>query len=149
MLEPAAMASDFAETATAPVALRLTFAPPAVAGPLSVTVHAADALGLNEAGLQAKELTVGAILICAPVAVREIAEPTGSEAMAPPMPRLIAPDPEAVAEPVATTPLPIAFWFRPLATHEYPFAVEAHVNDFPAAVNAGPAVIERLVMLRG
>jgi hypothetical protein len=143
------MKSDFAATVMVPVVLRLMLAPPAGAGPLRVTVHVAPAPGLNEAGLQATELTVGGMLICAPVAVMGIADPWGLDATGLLTPMGIAPVPETVTEPVATTPLAMVFWFEPVATHSKPLAAVAHVNDFPAAVNAGPAMIERLVTLCG
>jgi hypothetical protein len=126
--------------------LRPTVTPPAAAGPLRVTVQAAEPPGLNEAGLQVRELIVRGLLICAPVALREIEDPWGSDPMAP---IAIAPAPETVAEPVATTPSAMTFWFGPSAMHAYPPVVATHVNDFPAAVNAGPAVMERLVTLWG
>ena len=138
----------------APAVLRPTVTPPAAAGPLRVTVQAAEPPGPKEAGLQARELIVGELiggemLICAPVALTEIEDPWGSDPMAPLAPITIAPAPETVAEPVATTPSAMTFWFGPSAMHAYPPLVATHVNDFPADVNAGPAVMERLVTLWG
>jgi hypothetical protein len=133
----------------APAVLRPTVTPPAAAGPLRVTVQAAEPPGLNEAGLQARELIVEETLIGAPAALTETEDPWGSDPMAPLAPITIAPAPETVAEPVATTPSAMTFWFGPSAMHAYPPFVATHVNDFPAEVNAGPAVMERLVTLWG
>jgi hypothetical protein len=69
--------------------------------------------------------------------------------MAPLTPKAVVPDPETVAEAVATTPLAITFWFKPSAMHEYPPVVVTHVNDLPAAVKADPAVMDTLVTFCG
>jgi hypothetical protein len=93
----------------APVVLRPTLTPPELAGPLRVTVQVAEPPGLNEAGLQTRELTATAVPSCAPVALREIEDPRGSDAMAPLTPKAIVPDPETAAEAVATTPFAMTF----------------------------------------
>lgn len=149
MLDPAGIARDFAATVRVPAVLRLTVMPPAAAGPLRVTMQTAELPGLNDVGLQASELTVKGVLSCAPVALIETGDPSGFDAMAPLSPKAIVPDPETVADAVATTPFAMTFWFGPLAMHASPPVVVAQVNDFPAAVNAGPAVIEKLVTLCG
>jgi hypothetical protein len=145
VLEPAGITRDFAATETFPAVLRLRLAPPALAGPLRVTMQVAEPPGLNEAGLQARELTVRGKLIWAPVALTETGDPWAFDARAPFTPNAIVPDPETVAEAVATTPLAITFWLGPSAMHAYPPLVVTHVNDFPVAVNAGPATMETFV----
>ena len=117
VLDPAAMRSEFTELTIPPVAPRMTFAPPAPAGPLRVTVQAAEAPGPSEAGLHARELIVTEVggLTCPPVAVIGIAVPFGDDATAPVI--LIAAEPETVAEMVAIRPFAMRFWFGPLATH--------------------------------
>jgi len=104
VVEPAGITREFAATETAPEVLRPRLTPPAPAVPSSVTVQAAEPPGLNEAGLQARELTIRGMLICTPVAFTEIEEPWASDARAPPMPNTIVPAPEMVADAVATTP---------------------------------------------
>jgi hypothetical protein len=150
VVDPDAIAIEFTVMAIPPVAPRLTLAPLAPAGPLRVTVQIAEAPGLSEAGLHAREPIVErAGLTCPPLAVTEIAVPLGADSMAPVTLTKVAADPEKVAETVATTPFAITFWFGPLATHSNPLGVTAHVNDFPAAVNDVPGVMERLVTLEG
>jgi hypothetical protein len=150
VVDPAAIVSELAAMATLPVPPRLTIAPPAPAGLLRVTVQVAEAPWLNEAGLHARERTVtGTIVTRPPAAAKEIPAPLGSDARAPLTPMTIAADPETVAETVATTPFAIAIWFGPLATHANVPGLAAHVNDFPAAVNDGPAVTEMLVRPEG
>ncbi len=116
-LDPAPINSEFTAVAIPPVAPRLTFAPPAPAGPLRVTVQVAEAPGPSEAGLQARELIVAATaaLICPPVAVIGTAVPLEAAATAPLI--LIAADPAMVAETVAIRPFAMTFWFGPVATH--------------------------------
>jgi hypothetical protein len=151
VLDPLAIASEFTAMAILPVAPRLTFAPLVPAGPLRVTVQIAEAPGLNEAGLHASELIVAATdgLIHPPAAATEMAIPLGADAKPPLTFKKATADAEMVPETLATTPFATTFWFGPLAMHSSPLGVTAHVKDFPAAINDGPAVMERLVTLEG
>ena len=55
VLDPAAMRSEFTELAIPPVAPRMTFAPPAPAGPLRVTVQVVEAPGAKKLWAQETE----------------------------------------------------------------------------------------------
>jgi hypothetical protein len=151
LLDPAAIASEVAAL-TLPVVPRATCTPPDPAAPLRVTVQLAVALGFKTAGLHATELIVGAGelgLTVPPAAVSETPSPAGVEAMALLNPKLMADEPDTVADTVATVPFPIAFWFGPLAMQVYCPDAAAHVSVLPAAVNAVPATAERFVTLAG
>jgi hypothetical protein len=153
VLDPAAITREFVAVPILPVVPSVTLAPPAPAGPLSVTVQVADALGPKDVGLHASELMAIEVeeprLIVPPVAVTETELPLGSAAMAPPTPIMIDADLEMVAETVATIPSAIAVVSVPLAMQVYPPDAVVHVRVLPAAANAGPAAAERLDMLAG
>lgn len=149
VFEPAAIVRE-AGTVMLPVDPSVTAAPPDPAAALSVTVQVVSAPGPRAVGLQVVEVIVGravATTMEPPLPVIVTALPAGSEPNELLTAMVVVP--ETVAERLATMPLPIAVVFMPLAMQLYPPARGEHVNVLPAAVSAGPAVIDIFVAVEG
>jgi hypothetical protein len=119
LLEPAGIEKDAADVRL-PEVLRVTITPPALAGPLSVTVQVSADLGPSDKRLQAMELmvTAGVTVTVPATPATATAPPEGFAPIAELTPKGTANAPERVAETVAITPLAIALLFMPTAMQE-------------------------------
>jgi hypothetical protein len=131
-------------TVTAALLLdRAMTAPPAGAGPESVTVQVLGVPPWTIAELHISEDKLGPAVgpdtvIVPPVPATVSAVPVGS----PPnvlVKEMVAVDATLAKVTEATTPLEIMLEFIPVRTHIYDPPVSLHVSDFPAAEAAAPA----------
>ena len=108
---------------------------------LSVTVQMTEEAPISGAGLHVRELSTGPApptVTVPPLPASETALPAADDATV--VTTLSAEVWEAVTVMIATTPSAIVVAFRPNAIQVYEPVPPVHVNDFPAAVNTGPAV---------
>src|SRR6516162_1902468 len=153
MVAPAAIVTE-AGTVSAAVLLseRLTTVPPLGAVVESVTVQVDVDPDVTLAGAQLSAEIGESTLIVPPVpeTLREVSfAKTPITLLIGKLSRLSGPVGESVAEIMATTPLPMALVFTPVARHVIAPTPVMQLSVLPAAVSAGPAIALREVISVG
>ena len=153
VVAPAATVTEAGTAKAAPLlSERLTTVPPVEAGMETVTVQEVAAPEFRLLELHCSAETAGSTLIKPPAPETGTLVPSanapivlliGRES------RLLLLAGERVAETTATTPLPMALAFMPVARQVTEPAAELQLSVLPAAVNAGPAAVLSEIMALG
>jgi hypothetical protein len=125
------------------VELKLTFAPVAPAGNVSMTVHVEEPAEIRRPGEQLKLLTIGcrATASVAPTPVIGTASPEGDTPITPVTDIELPSAPGAsLTTTFASGPSGMPPAFSPYDTQVYAAATTEQLSDFPASVRAGEAV---------